>query len=78
MKEKFQKSLLRAFDNDVHSAKEFIKELKDLGLDISNEEVIHEIHKKPHHLALLKTYSDLGMIRKIAESINGLNIDKIK
>lgn len=72
MKEQFQKSLLRHYKGDVKLAKEFIKELKDLGLDISTEEVINEIFQKPHHLTLLITYSDLGILRKVGESIIGL------
>ena len=72
MKDKFQKSLLRHYKGDIKLAKEFIKELKDLGLDISTEEVINEIFNNPHHLTLLITYSDLGLLKKIGESITGL------
>ncbi len=72
MREQFQKSLLRHYKGDIALAKAFIKELRDMGLDISNEEIINEIFQKPHHLTLLITYSDLGMLRKIGESLNGL------
>lgn len=76
MRKKFQQSLIRYFDGNKLQAKEFIVECKTLGLDLSDEEVINEIHSQPHHLTLLLTYSNLGLLRKIAESFNGLK--KIK
>jgi len=72
MRKKFQQSLLRYFDGNKILAKEFIKECRSFDLDLSDEEVLNEIHAKPHHLTLLLTYSNLGLLRKIAESVDGL------
>ena len=76
MRKKFQLALLRHYKDDKELAKQFIKEVRDLGLDISDEEVIKKIHNRPEQLALLITYSDLGMLRKIGESMNALKPTK--
>ena len=50
--------------------KEFIAELKAIGLDLGKEEVLDKIEQDPSHLMVLISYSGLGITRRLVQVID--------
>ncbi len=63
-------ALTRHFDGDTDKVKKMATECKTIGFTMS--EHLDHIEKNPEQLLLLVTYSDLGVLGKLAESINKL------
>jgi len=66
-KKQVQEQLLRFFNNDKERLKRFAKSCKELGFPIG--ENIKAIQKYPEHFSLLITYSDLGVLSKLTDSL---------
>lgn len=63
-----QDQLLRYFNGDVKRVKELVRCCNALDLKIS--ENIELIAKNPEHFALIITYSDLGILGKLVDTLN--------
>lgn len=65
-----QDQLLRYFQGDMNKVKELVRCCNSIGFKIS--ENIDEVIKYPEHFATLITYSDLGILGKLADSLTKL------
>ena len=66
-KQDLQKQLLRFFDGDKERLRKLANSCKVLGFPIG--ENIESIRKNPEHFQILITFSDLGMLEKITNSL---------
>lgn len=66
-KQDLQKQLLRFFEDDKERLKKLATSCKILGFPIG--ENIESIQKNPEHFSLLITYSDLGILDKLTNSL---------
>ncbi len=66
-KQELQKQLLRFFEGDKNRLKKLAVSCKELGFPIG--ENIESIQKNPEHFQILITFSDLGMLEKITNSL---------
>ena len=69
-KQELQKQLLRFFDGDKERLKKLAVSCKAIGFPIG--ENIESIQKNPEHFSLLITYSDLGILSKLTDSLEVL------
>ena len=69
-KKQVQEQLLRFFDGDKERLKALAKSCKELGFPIGDN--IESIVKYPEHFSLLITYSDLGILSKLTDSLEVL------
>ena len=68
--EQLGKQLLNYFDGDKSRVQELGRCCKAIGFPIS--ENVEVISKNPEHFMLLITYSDLGILSKLADSLDKL------
>ena len=66
-KQELQKQLLRFFEGDKNRLKKLAVSCKELGFPIG--ENIESIQKNPEQFQILITFSDLGMLEKITNSL---------
>ena len=66
-KQELQKQLLRFFEGDKNRLKKLATSCKILGFPIG--ENIESIQKNPEQFQILITFSDLGMLEKITNSL---------
>ena len=69
-KQDLQKQLLRFFEGDKERLRKLANSCKVLGFPIG--ENIESIRKNPEHFQILITFSDLGMLEKITDSLEVL------
>ena len=63
-----QDQLLRYYNGDINKVKELSRCCNALDFKIS--ENIEVIAKNPEHFALIITYSDLGLLGKLVNTLN--------
>ncbi|NOQ31134.1 MAG: hypothetical protein GQ570_08440 [Helicobacteraceae bacterium] len=68
------KQLLNYFNGDKERVKELGRACKSIGFPIG--ENVDIIAKQPEHFMLLVTYSDLGILGKLADSLEILKKGK--
>jgi len=69
-KKQVQEQLLRYFEGDKSRLKKLAKSCNELGFPIG--ENISAIQKHPGHFSLLISYSDLGILSKLTDSLEVL------
>lgn len=69
-KEDLGKQLLNYFGGDVNRVKTLASSCKALGFTLG--ENLESIGKNPEHFSLLITYSDLGILSKLTDSLEVL------
>lgn len=47
----------------------FVKECRDVGLDIGNPEIIRNIAQKPEWFQVIISYSELGLLKRMGNAI---------
>jgi len=65
-----QEQLLRYYQGDIKKVKELVRCCNAIDFKIS--ENIEAVIKYPEHFSLLVTYSDLGLLGKLADSLTKL------
>jgi len=65
-----QEQLTRYFDGDIERVKTMAKGCNAIGFKMS--EHLEAISKNPEAFMILITYSDLGILGKLADSLNKL------
>jgi len=62
--------LLIYFNQDMNRLVRLGNGLRMLGIDTSNEVHLDRIAQNPEHFMLIITYSDLGILDKMTDSVN--------
>ncbi len=62
-----QEQLLRYFNGDIERVKLLVKGCNALDFKISDN--LESIQKNPEHFTMLITYSDLGILGKLADTL---------
>ena len=52
--------------------KVFVKECKTIGLELGDVNIIQKIADEPEWFSVLISYSELGLLKRLGESINKL------
>lgn len=54
------------------SVKVFVRECRDIGLDLGSLATIKKIAEKPEWITVLLSYSELGLLKRLGQAINNL------
>jgi len=67
---------LTKYFGDTKEVKEFSQDCKKIGMDLTSDGMAIQISKKPEWFSVLLTYYELGLLSKIAKSIEELKKKK--
>lgn len=69
-KEDLQSQLTKYFDGDINRVKRMARGCNAIGFKMSDH--LEAISKNPEHFMVLITYSDLGILEKLADTLEKL------